>query len=177
MKDVAIQIVNYNTKKYLIDCIDGVFADLQGSNLQYEVLVLDNASSDDLKDLQVRYGNKVSVFRSDKNKGFGGGHNDLAVRSKAPFILILNPDIKFIEPRTIERLMDRVKAGKKYAVVGPKLVTGSGVVQEWDHGELRGLQAWVANHIGRSYWKDRDQEGAVAWVSGAFFLIRRDVFE
>ncbi|AKM78722.1 MAG: Glycosyl transferase group 2 family protein [Candidatus Wolfebacteria bacterium GW2011_GWC2_46_275] len=177
MKDVAIQIVNYNTKKYLIDCIDGVFSDLRGTDLRYEVLVLDNASNDDLGDLHDRYGDKVLVSQSEKNKGFGGGHNDLAGRSNAPFLLIINPDIQFVEPKTIERLMASMRTGENCAVIGPKLVMGNGIVQEWDHGELRGLRAWVANRIGSSYWKERDRASDVAWVSGAFFLIRRDIFE
>jgi GT2 family glycosyltransferase len=177
MLDIAIQIVNYNTKKYLVECIDGVLNGLKDSGLSYKILVLDNASQDNLSDLKIRYDERVEWYDSGKNLGFGGGHNLLGKKSSSDYILILNPDIRFIEKDTIKRIVESIKEKKNIAAVGPKLLMENNKPQPWDHGELIGIKAWMANHIGRSFWQERSKKANVAWVSGAFFLVRRDIFE
>lgn len=178
MLNIAIQIVNYNTKKYLINCINGVLNDLKNSNLSYEILVLDNASQDNLKDLEENYqSKKVKFFYTDKNKGFGAGHNLLAQKSKSDYILILNPDIKFIEKNTTERLLNGLRENTKYKVSGPKLITAEKQSQPWDHGEITGLWAWFMSKTGRSFWKERNNLTKSTWVAGTFFLIERNIFE
>lgn len=176
MLDLIVQIVNYKTKKYLPNCIGGVMNDLKDFSISYKILILDNNSGDDLKDLESKYiEQEVEFYYSDKNLGFGGGHNFLAKRAESKYILILNPDIKFIGEKTISRLLSLIKNSKETAVVGPLLMNEGGV-QHWDHGELKGFKSWIAMKTGSSYWKSRSEAGEVAWVSGAFFLILREVF-
>jgi hypothetical protein len=176
MIDIAIQIVNYNTKKYLVNCLAGVISDLNDSSISYKILVADNASQDDLRDLEEKY-RDVAFYYSQKNTGFGVGHNFLAKKAESKYILILNPDLKFLEPRTVERLFSYIEKGIKdrIAVVGPKLLNTKGV-QIWDHGVQDGAFAWFVNKIGGSHWRN-DKEGKnVAWVSGGVFMILREVF-
>lgn len=175
MRDLVIQIVNYKTKKYLLDCLATVFRDLQDTKLSYLVTVLDNNSGDDLSDLGKLYPHKLACYKSDKNLGFGGGHNLLAKKVQAKYLLILNPDIKIIEPRTIESLVARANKYKAQ-IFGPRLVTNKGLSQWWDHGELHGLLAWIALNNGLSYWKEQSRPIEVAWVSGAVFLMEKELF-
>src|SRR3989344_3342676 len=100
MVDLAIQVVNYNTKSYLIRCLDDILRDLKGATFSYRILVLDNHSNDDLSDLAPRYGGRVEFYRAASNGGFGAGHNFLARQDASRYILILNPDIEFPAPRT-----------------------------------------------------------------------------
>ena len=175
--DITIQIVNYDTKQYLEVCLDGLINDMDRDTIRWEALILDNASTDDLADLERKYAQlPIRFFRSEKNLGFGGGHNKLAREARGEYILLLNPDIEFVESKTIGRLLGEIKK-KGSAVVGPRLITNGNSTQAWDHGELKGLRAWVANNVGGSYWKERMTPGVVAWVSGAAFLIKRNVFE
>lgn len=177
MINIAIQIVNYNTKAYLEACLVDLLKDLKSCNLSYGVLVLDNNSSDDLSDLKRVYGDNklVSFYSSDKNLGFGVGHNLLASKVGSQYLLILNPDIRFVQPKTVERLLGRL-ISERASVVGPKLVTPQGKAQRWDHGELSGWRAWIALNSGGSWWKDRLGVVKTAWVSGAFFLVEREIF-
>lgn len=178
MLDLAIQIVNYNTKKYLIECLDCILKDLKDSNIFYKIFVLDNASQDDLSDLEEKYREaEVSFCYSDKNLGFGAGHNFLAKQAESKYILILNADLKFVEKQIIQRLYSYFEKEKnnRVVVVGPKLINEKGV-QKWDHGELYGFWAWLAEKTGNSYWKNTDKISQVAWVSGAVFLISRKAF-
>jgi GT2 family glycosyltransferase len=62
-------------------------------------------------------------------------------------------------------------------VIGPRLITPKGTTQWWDHGELQGLRAWIALNAGHSYWHKQTTLTNVAWVSGAVFLIRKNLFD
>lgn len=175
--DLAVQIVNYNTKNYLIKCIRDVIDDLKNSALKYQILVLDNNSNDRLEDLYEIFGNiDLSVFHSEKNLGFGGGHNYLYGKTSALNILILNPDIELIEKETFKRLLSFFNGNSGISVLGPKVVTEGNHPLEHDHGELKGFKAWYKINLGDSYWRERFDSGDVAWVSGAFLLIRSSVF-
>jgi hypothetical protein len=176
MYDVAIQIVNYKTKTYLDICLEGLLKDIEHSNLNYVVNVLDNASGDNLFYLKEKYP-IVSFHQNSKNVGYGNGHNILAEKTQAKYLLLLNPDIGFMEPKTVERLYARIEDDNEIKVIGPQLITIAGKAQQWDHGEIQGLLARIASGSGTSFWKEQHKVCPVAWVSGAAFLIRKDVFD
>jgi N-acetylglucosaminyl-diphospho-decaprenol L-rhamnosyltransferase len=167
--DVAVQVVNYRTRRQLAACLPTVLADGD-----HRVFVLDNASGDDLSEL-ARAHPEVVFETAERNLGFGAGHNRLAARHDARALLILNPDTVFIEPRTVERLLAALGAG--VAAVGPRLVSASGAVDPRDHGELHGFRARVALAAGDSHYRRRDTPADVAWVSGAACLIDRAAFD
>jgi N-acetylglucosaminyl-diphospho-decaprenol L-rhamnosyltransferase len=142
--------------------------------LDCRVLVLDNASGDDLSALAAAHPS-VEFVGSEHNVGFGAGHNLLAARHDARALLILNPDTELIEPRTVERLLAALGAG--VAAVGPQLVSATGAVDPRDHGELHGFRARVALAAGDSHYRRRDAPADVAWVSGAACLVDRTAFD
>jgi len=140
-------------------------------------LALDNNSNDRLEDLYEIFGNdELSVFHSGKNLGFGGGHNYLYTKTCAQNIFILNPDIEIIEKDTFKRMLAFLNGKSRISVLGPKVVTEGNLPLEHDHGELKGFKAWYKINLGDSYWAERFDTGEVAWVSGAFLLIRSDIF-
>jgi N-acetylglucosaminyl-diphospho-decaprenol L-rhamnosyltransferase len=181
MIDVTIQIVNYKTKNFLNPLIDSILKDLRGSNLTFEINILDNNSGDDLRSFFTKWQNHgVHVYVSDKNGGFGAGHNMLAAKTNAQFLLILNPDLLFIEKNTIKRLI-AVSNKKRVAVVGPRLLTPRSrqdrslynlsvdqlKQQPWDHFKYDKSVGLYHPH---------DELSEVAWVSGAVLLIARQQF-
>ncbi len=172
---IAIQIVNYRTRRYLERCVESVVSDLDGSGAAYEVNLLDNASGEDLADLASRFvGVRTSVAPS--NLGFGGGHNLLAGATDAPYLLILNPDVELRGPGTVARLLDVVASGARVNAAGPKLLMADGRPQPYDHGRLRGARAAIALKGGHSYWRATEVRQEVAWVSGAAMLVERAAF-
>jgi N-acetylglucosaminyl-diphospho-decaprenol L-rhamnosyltransferase len=172
---IAVQIVNYRTRDYLEQCLRSVTADLANNGLTHSVNVLDSASGDRLDELIDRYPG-ARLFESDVNRGFGAGHNLLAAETDASYLLILNPDVEFIEAETTRRLLCAVSDDPRAAAVGPKLVDIEGRPQRWDHGRLHGVRAQIAMRGGHSHWRATDRRLEVAWVSGAAMLIARDVF-
>jgi len=179
--DLSIQIVNFNTKSYLINCLQSVFQNLSDSQLSFEINILDNNSNDDLSDLKSFFSDfqkeSLKIYQSQKNLGFGGGHNYLAKNTKAKYLLLLNPDIVIEEKESIERLYKRMIEESSIKVIGPKLYNKQGNNQAWDHGENKGLLVKVLNELGLGFWKNREQETECAWVSGAVFLIEKSVFD
>ena len=179
MDDIRIQIVNYKTKKYLVACVSSVLNDLRASPIAFKIAVLDNASGDDLSDLENTFpGAPITVTESPKNIGFGAGHNLLAKEAgaNARYLLILNPDVEIREENTLARLIGAANNLSADAV-GPRLMTTAGKTQHWDHGELRGFLAQLSLNAGGSYWRERHRLIEAAWVSGAFFLMRKNLFD
>ena len=164
---LAFQIVNYDTASWLEACLQSLGDE--------RVLVLDNASADDLGPLRERFP-RVTFLESDRNLGFGGGHNRLAAEHDAEVLCLVNPDVVVEAPETIALLLAALE-DPGVAAAGPLLTTPEGEPQRFDHGELRGLRARVAAGAGHAHWRAREQATDVAWVSGAFLLVRRSAFD
>lgn len=88
---VDIVVVNYNTGRYIADCIRS----LQSSEYaNFTITVVDNASSDGSGQLvQGRFGN-VRFISSDTNLGFGGGCNIGMQAGTNPLVATVNPDAR-----------------------------------------------------------------------------------
>jgi GT2 family glycosyltransferase len=172
---VAVQIVNYRTRSYVERCLETVADDLESAGMAYEINLLENASGEDLDDLAERF-RHCRVFAASRNLGFGGGHNLLASKTSASYLLILNPDVEFGAPGTAKRLLDAVTGSDQVKAAGPKLVDFSGMAQPYDHGRLHGIRAQISLRGGHSYWRQTDARLEVAWVSGAAMVVDRLAF-
>jgi GT2 family glycosyltransferase len=73
MLDLSIIIVNFNTKEITKKCLEAIFA--QKTNLRYEVVVVDNGSTDSSVEEIKKLFPKVHLIQSDTNLGFSGGNN------------------------------------------------------------------------------------------------------
>ena len=101
--------------------------------------------------------------------GFGAGHNLLARHVRAGYLLILNPDVQFTEPHTTTRLLANLKETANAKVAGPSLHDARGRAQRWDHAKLRPTF--------RSSPTAARKKIEAAWVSGAVFLIEKDIYD
>jgi GT2 family glycosyltransferase len=171
---LSVQVVNYHTRSYLERCLATVVSDLEGA--AHEINLLDNASGEDLTDLGARFP-ECRTFQSATNLGFGGGHNLLASKTDAQYLLILNPDVEFLFPDTTQRLLNAVIGAQNVSAAGPKVVGEDGAPQMYDHGRLHGLRAEIALRGGHSYWHETSASQDVAWISGAALMIEHSAFD
>jgi hypothetical protein len=170
------QIVSFKTADLLDRCLESLLRAQRASSHQWETCVVDNGSGEDLSFLLDRYGDDVDVVHYPENLGFGSAHNRMADSGPQPDVYVLvNPDCVVPEGTDLDRLLERVSR-PEVAVVGPRLVHPDGGQQVWDHAELRGLRARWALAAGDSFTRHQGGGRDVAWVSGAFFLIKGDVF-
>jgi N-acetylglucosaminyl-diphospho-decaprenol L-rhamnosyltransferase len=175
MNELTVQIVNYHTKAYLQPCLASLIAAFASTPIEHRILVLDNASGEDLSDLAGGSSDRVAIHVSDVNRGFGGGHNYLAAQDASALLCFVNPDTVLRHPDGLHRLMG-LFADPAVVAAGPGLRDSSGAPQRWDHGELAGLRARIANGAGHAHWRPRRSRIDAAWVSGAFMMVRRDRF-
>lgn len=170
--DIAVQIVNYKTKLFLNPLIQSIYKNTD-PGLKIEINILDNKSGDDLKDIKLKWQAKnVNIYYSDKNAGFGAGHNLLASKTKAKHILILNPDLILIEKNTIERLEETAKQTNAI-VVGPRLLTPkSRTDMTLDNLLFNDLKQQRWDHLTRSFGLYRRHKKLleVAWGFGGCIL-------
>lgn len=88
---VSIVVLNYNGKAFLDDCLNSIFNIRYHSSL-YEVLVVDNASTDgSIEYIRNRF-TKVKLFALENNYGFTEGNNIGAKYASGDFIAFLNND-------------------------------------------------------------------------------------
>lgn len=92
---VSVVILSYNAKDMLKRCVDSVLKYTSG--IDYEVIIVDNASTDGVQDVIKSYGKKVKPIFSDKNLGFTGGNNLGIKEAKGDYVLLLNNDTEFVE--------------------------------------------------------------------------------
>lgn len=89
--DVSVIFVNYNTVSLLKDAIDSVFEKTR--NIQFEIIVIDNNSSDNSSEiLKEIYGDKIVFFQLQDNIGFGRANNEAIKIAKGRNVFLLNPD-------------------------------------------------------------------------------------
>src|SRR3990170_4749550 len=89
--DLAIVILGYNVRELLVGCLDSVFRQ-QTIKDKWQVIVVDNASSDGTVAAVKKRFPQVEVVASRKNLGFAAGNNLAGPRIKADYALFLNPD-------------------------------------------------------------------------------------
>jgi GT2 family glycosyltransferase len=112
--DCSVCIANYNGRELLADCIDSVLA--QRFTGSIEILVHDDASTDDSVAWLLDNYPQVSVLASERNVGFCIGNNRMAEMAGAPFLLLLNNDAALF-PDAIQTLIDASPAAGEGSVL------------------------------------------------------------
>lgn len=97
--DLSIIILNYNTKNLLRECLRSV-GEAKADGFAYEIIVVDNASTDgSVKTIKKEF-SEVKLIISRKNLGFAAGNNLAIPHALGRYILFLNPDT-IVLPTTI----------------------------------------------------------------------------
>lgn len=184
--DVSVIIVNYNTLKMTSECIDSIIKHTE--NLNYEIILVDNASSDGSKDF-FEHDKRIKYIYSSQNLGFGRANNLGYSYSKGKFIFLLNSDTILLN-NAIKFFLDFANnEDVKYACLGSMLLNTSG---EYIHSyaDLPKLTFFIKKYLNEytrlvgvdllhNYF-DKIPETyplKVGYITGADLFIRREVIE
>lgn len=131
-KQLSIIIVNWNTKQLLKGCLESI-VNSEPSNVNYEIIVVDNNSSDNsvelVRNFKVQNSKfKIILIENEKNLGFSRAVNQGIEFSQGKHVLLLNSDTR-LEPHTIEKLLAFVNQTQDVGVVGPRLINPDGTIQ------------------------------------------------
>lgn len=165
---VSIVIVNYNSGSYVLDCINSL---LRQTDVQLEVIVVDNASQDDsISVLQTQLSDQILLIQSATNLGFGRANNLGVARASGEFLLLLNPDTVLDEVQTIRHLVDALSDNPQFGLIAPLMHEprkNKLVLPRYGYPSQRYLKLTK---------KLNDLPGEIAWVLGACMLLKRSLF-
>ncbi|HEU0044525.1 glycosyltransferase family 2 protein [Sphingomonas sp.] len=183
---VDIVTVNWNAGHQLAECVESV--QHHDEQVVRRFIVVDNGSHDGSADFASDWP-KLLIDRTQANLGFGRACNRGVALSDAPFILFLNPDTRLTEPAISRALAFlRSAAGRPYAVCGIKLIDETGHATQHCArfptlatfaGLTSGADKVAPGLAPPLLMKDFDHLSSrdVDHVQGAFYLVRREVFE
>jgi GT2 family glycosyltransferase len=187
---LSIIIVNYNTYTLTKQTIESIIQ--KEHPFQYEILLVDNASSDgSIQKLQEEFNELVlegilQVFTNKANLGFAKANN-IGIRvAKGEYILLLNSDT-VVEDDCLNKCISQMKKNTNIGALGCKVVLPDGKL---DHACKRGFPTPKASlyYLLKLYKKDpikygqydalhlrEDEVGEVDCLMGAFMLMPKDV--
>jgi GT2 family glycosyltransferase/SAM-dependent methyltransferase/glycosyltransferase involved in cell wall biosynthesis len=171
--EVSIVLPIYNNWGFTVACLRSLAADT--SAVQYEVIAVDDASSDDTR----RYLGKVegiTPLQLKKNLGFIGAVNAGIRVARGQFVILLNNDT-IVLPGWLDALMKTVEVEENVGIVGAKLVYPNGRLQE------AGGIIWK-DGTGLNYGRGGDPDDPafnfirdVDYCSGACLLVRKEILD
>ena len=189
MNPFAVTIVNYNTREHLRACLATVTVEAPS-----EVVVVDNASSDDSAAMVETEYPHVVLQVNNTNVGYGAAANQAIARCRAKYVLLLNPDT-LLRPGTLMALNRYLDENPRAAIVGPRLVEADGTLQASCYPFPKPLDTFLENStiavvlgrsirryvpgLGKLYLRtwSHDRLRVVPWVKGAALAIRRTAFD
>lgn len=176
--DLSIVIPSYNTKALLGRCLTSIYASLTNESLMYEVIVVDNASSDGSSSLVRNKFPQTTLLLNKKNLGYGKANNQAIKKARGKYILLLNSDI-IVQNRAIGALYRFIK--KQNAIfAGGKLFNEDGSPQS-SCGPFYTLPVVAlmlftrGDHWGATRWSPNETR-PVDWVSGACLIGAKSSF-
>lgn len=126
--DLSVVTVSYNTRELLRECLASVFSTLSSAALDYEVLVVDNASSDDSPAMVSEAFPEARLIANPENRGFAAASNQGLQQSGGRCVILLNPDT-VVKPGALELMRGALEAQSDVGAVGPKLIYPHGGLQ------------------------------------------------
>jgi GT2 family glycosyltransferase len=120
---LSIIIVNYNVKYFLEQCLDAVFLAIK--NIESEVFVVDNNSSDSSMEYLKPLFPDVIFIENKQNTGFSKANNQAIAQATGKYILLLNPDT-VIGENSLTNVCGFMDENPRAGAVGVKMMDGYG---------------------------------------------------
>ncbi len=182
--DVSIIVVSYNTREMTLNALRSVAR--QTTGVSYELLVVDNDSSDNSAAAIADEFPDARVNALSKNIGFAAANNLAAIKARGRYVLLLNPDT-VVKNSAIDNLVAFSRKNPHAKIWGGRTLFGDGSLNPsscWHRMSLWNTFCRAAGLTGLfasseffnaetfGAWP-RDTERRVDIVSGCFFLIER----
>jgi len=185
---VSIIVVSYNTCAMTMACLSSLMAETRDA--PYEVIVVDNASSDGSAEALAGLGDQIRLIALGENIGFARANNLAALQAKGDHLLLLNPDTLVLDG-AIDRLCVFANANPAAGIWGGRTLYGDRSLDPtsvWARMTLWSLacraigidgalpQSGLFNAEAIGGWH-RDSIRRVDIVCGCFLMIRRELWQ
>ncbi|MHC4681034.1 MAG: glycosyltransferase family 2 protein [Planctomycetota bacterium] len=184
---LSIIIVSWNVCHELLECLQSIRENPPSES--FEVIVVDNASTDETVDTVTTHFPEVVLAANTHNRGFAAANNEGIQKSQGQYILLLNPDT-IVHLRSLDILVTFMDDHKDVGTCGPRLLNSDGTTQQSARrfpsfrGALNRHTAFGSLGIFRGQYrkwlmKDLKCDGRtdVDQVMGAALMTRRSVIE
>jgi GT2 family glycosyltransferase len=115
---ISVTIVTYNSARFIRPCLQYVLAQ---TLKQMEVIIIDNASSDQTRKILQDFEGRIRVVYNTENTGFAGGQNQAIQLAIGNWILTLNPDVR-LSPDFLSQLLIAGEKDRQIGTVCGKLL-------------------------------------------------------
>jgi len=185
--DISVVIVGWNARHYLELCLDSLVKAPPRRTM--EVLVVDNASTDDSVPMIEAKFPWVKLIESSENLGFSKGNN-LAIRQcQGRYIALVNPDV-IVFPGCLDALADFLDENPRVGDVGPRVLNPDMSMQStcrrfptlWNNfcsatglaAKFKNSRFFAGEHM---FYFSHDRTLTVDVIVGCFSMIRRETFD
>ncbi len=186
--DVGVIIVSYHSARQIGACLESVYA--RTRHVTLDVVVLDNAPGDGTAEVIRRDFPAVRLITPGRNLGFAAGVNRAARETRAPHLLLLNPDTVLLDG-AIDTIDAFARQHPRHGIYGGRTLRPDGTLEPsscWGLPSLWSLAMFasgLSTLAPRNRWLDpeslgrwpRDTVRPVGVVTGCFLLIQRSLWE
>lgn len=170
---VSIIIVNTNELHHLKICLPSIF---EQNYPDYEVLIIDNVSTDGSLDFIAQEFPQVRIFKNNKNIGYAGANNVGFNHAVGEYIAVLNPDTR-VDKNWLNEIIPVFDEKPSVGLITPKILL-------MDQPEMINTCGNTITYTSLTYCRglnkpldDFKKAGIVSAISGAAFVIRRSVLD
>lgn len=177
-------VVSFNTREFTLSCLRSIFRETR--DLRFEVIVVDNASSDGSAEAIRAAFPQVTLLAPERNLGFGVANNLAAKSARGEFIVLLNPDTQ-VTSDAVGEIVRYARTRSEDGIIGGRTLRADGSLNPsscWGRPSLWSVfcracflssifprtRLFDPTSLGR--WK-RDTERDVDVVSGCFLSAPR----
>jgi GT2 family glycosyltransferase len=178
MPKLSVILLNYNGPRDTIECVESL---RKSSFRDFDIVVVDNASSDSsVAALRAGYPD-ITLIVNDHNLGFAGGNNvgiRHALQRGSKFMLLLNNDTT-VDPNGLGVLSKTMEENPQVGIVGGKIYYADRPNVIWFAGGYFNINSGFGDHYGKAeedvgqYNRARECD----FITGCCMLIRREVCE
>lgn len=192
MTDLTLIFLNYNTPDWIAKALQSLKKQyLDQTKLKADVVVVDNASTDNSVALISQKFPWVTVIKAAENKGFAAGNNLALKRVKSRYAMLLNSDVEFSPHSNLDELVFYMDARPEIGVCSPKVLLSNGKLDPASHRGEPTIWASLTYFSGleklfphsplfaqyHQTYKDLDQIHLVDACSGAAMMVRTSAME
>jgi GT2 family glycosyltransferase len=185
---LSIVIPTYNAHEWIQGCLDSIR--LHHPSADYEIIVVDDRSSDDTVAIVRAQFPDVRLFANEKNVGFGRTVNVGLKAASGEDILVLNNDT-WMHEGALDAMIGYLDAHPDVGIVGPRVLSGDGSLQQQCRRRIPTPMAALLYFTGVASLfpkseamagylmttADEHQTTEVDAVSGACLMVRRAVMD
>jgi GT2 family glycosyltransferase len=176
MATCSIVVPVYNHASVTRQCLNALLAH-PPEDVECEIVVVDDASTDITPELLARYGDQIVSVRHAQNRGFATTCNDGAAAASGEYLVFLNNDT-LPRPGWLDALVAYAQAQPAAAVVGSKLLYPDGTIQH--AGVVICRSDRHPRHVYRGFPAEHpavNRSGKLQIVTAASMLVKRDTFQ